>query len=111
MNMDITQIIEALSTLIIALVGAYLGYIGKKHGNAEEIARWVRIAVASAEQAYKVGMTTDRKDYALAVLKKRGLSMDWSRVDDMIEAEVARLPKSTGPAVIPDAHLDGRGES
>ena len=37
MNMDITQIIEALSTLIIALVGAYLGYIGKKHGNAEEI--------------------------------------------------------------------------
>lgn len=93
--LDITSIIEAVIMLVIALAGTYLTYLKNKSDNATQLDRWVSIAVSAAEQAYKVGMTDDRKQYALDVLSKQGLKLDWNAIDDMIEAAVNQLPSGT----------------
>ena len=93
--LDITQIAEACITLIIAIVGCAYTYLRNKSTNADQLDRWVQIAVAAAEQAYKVGNTEDRKKYATDILKARGLKLDWNAVDDMIEAAVNKLPSGT----------------
>lgn len=110
MEIDITQAINAAMLLVIALASAYLTHLQKKSKNAEALRSWVKIAVSAAEQAYKVGLTTDRKAYALDVLKKRGFTVDWSAIDDMVEAAVNSLPpKETGQ--LPETMLDGKGEA
>ena len=107
--MDITSIIEALLTLIVAVVGVVYTKYRKESTSAEQLDRWVQIAVSAAEQAYKVGLTDDRKDYALSVLEKKGLTLNWSEVDTMIEAAVNQLP-STQRTVTSETMLDGKGE-
>lgn len=106
--MDITGIIEALLTLIVAVVGVVYTYLRNKSTNAEQLDRWVQIAVSAAEQAYKTGVTQDRKAYAQDVLVKQGLKLDWSTIDDMIEAAVNQLP-STQRTVTSETMLDGKG--
>lgn len=106
--MDITGIIEALLTLIVAAIGVVYTKYRKESTNAEQLDRWVQIAVSAAEQAYKVGMTDDRKAYALSVLEKKGLTLNWSEVDTMIEAAVNKLP-STQRTVTSETMLDGKG--
>lgn len=106
--MDITGIIEALLTLIVAVVGIIYTYLRNKSTNAEQLDRWVQIAVSAAEQAYKVGMTDDRKAYAMQVLEGKGLSLNWAEVDTMIEAAVNKLP-STQRTVTSETMLDGKG--
>ena len=49
--LDITQIIEAILTLIIAVAGTYYTYMRRKSGNAEQLDKWVKLAVSAAEQA------------------------------------------------------------
>lgn len=107
--MDITGIIEALLTLIVAVIGVVYTKYRKESTNAEQLDRWVQIAVSAAEQAYKVGMTNDRKAFALSVLDNKGLTLNWSEVDTMIEAAVNQLP-STQRAVTSETMLDGRGD-
>lgn len=89
---DITGIVEAVFTLIIAVIGAYYTYIRNKSDNAAQLDKWVEIAVYAAEQAYKTGVTSDRKNYALQVLKDKGMTLDWNQVDTMIEAAVNKMP-------------------
>ena len=107
--LDITQIIEAILTLIIAVAGTYYTYLRNKSNNADQLDRWVQIAVSAAEQAYKTYATDDRKQYALDILQKQGLKVDWSKVDDMIEAAVNQLP-SAQRAVTSESMMDGRGD-
>lgn len=107
--MDITGIIEALLTLIVAAIGVVYTKYRKESTNAEQLDRWVKIAVSAAEQAYKVGLTDDRKDYALSVLEKKGLTLNWSEVDTMIEAAVNQLPAAQR-AVTSESMMDGRGD-
>lgn len=106
---DITGIIEAILTLIVAVAGVAYTYLKKKSTSAEQLDRWVQIAVSAAEQAYKVGMTDDRKAYALSVLDSKGLTLNWNEVDTMIEAAVNQLP-STQRTVTSETMLDGKGE-
>ncbi|MEE0547585.1 MAG: phage holin, LLH family [Peptococcaceae bacterium] len=106
---DITGIIEAVLTLIVAVVGVAYTYLKKKSTNAEQLDRWVQIAVSAAEQAYKVGMTDDRKAYALSVLDNKGLTLNWSEVDTMIEAAVNQLPEAQRTATS-ETMLDGKGD-
>lgn len=106
---DITGIIEAVLTLIVAVVGVTYTYLKKKSTTAEQLDRWVQIAVSAAEQAYKVGMTDDRKAYALSVLEKKGQTLNWDEVDTMIEAAVNQLP-SAQRAVTSESMMDGRGD-
>lgn len=107
--LDVTSIAEALITLLIAVIGVIYTYLRNKSSNADNLDRWVQIAVSAAEQAYKTGMTEDRKAYAQDVLAKQGLKLDWNKVDDMIEAAVNQLP-SVQRAVISESMMDGRGD-
>ena len=100
--LDITQIIEAILTLIIAVAGTYYTYMRRKSGNAEQLDKWVKLAVGAAEQAYKVGMTDDRKAFAKEWLEKKGVTINWNKLDDTwddidmaIEAAVNDLPSDT----------------
>ena len=97
--LDITQIIEAILTLIIAVVGVIYTKARKESTNADQLDKWVEIAVYAAEQAYKTGMTSDRKSYAKKVLEDKGFTVDWSAVDGVfdeldtrIEAAVNKMP-------------------
>lgn len=107
--LDVTSIAEALITLLIAVVGVVYTYLRKKSSNADNLDRWVQIAVSAAEQAYKTGVTDDRKAYAQDVLAKQGLKLDWNKVDDMIEAAVNQLPAAQR-AVTSESMMDGRGD-
>lgn len=107
--LDVTSIAEALITLLIAVVGVVYTYLRNKSNNADQLDRWVQIAVCAAEQAYKTGITDDRKAYAQDVLAKQGLKLDWNKVDDMIEAAVNQLP-SAQRAVNSESMMDGRGD-
>ena len=107
--LDITGIAEALITLLIAVIGVVYTYLRNKSSNADQLDRWVQIAVSAAEQAYKTYATNDRKQYALDVLRKQGLKLDWSRVDDMIEAAVNQLPPVQRTATS-ESMMEGRGD-
>lgn len=107
--LDVTSIAEALITLLIAVVGVVYTYLRNKSNNADQLDRWVQIAVSAAEQGYKTGVTDDRKAYAQDVLAKQGLKLDWDKVDDMIEAAVNQLP-SAQRAVTSESMMDGRGD-
>lgn len=106
---DITGIAEAALTLIVAVVGVAYTYLKKKSTSAEQLDRWVQIAVSAAEQAYKVGMKSDRKEYAMKILADKGLTLNWDEVDTMIEAAVNQLP-STQRTMTSETMLDGRGD-
>lgn len=107
--LDVTSIAEALITLLIAVVGVVYTCLRNKSNNADQLDRWVQIAVSAAEQAYKTYATDDRKQYALDVLRKQGLKVDWNKVDDMIEAAVNQLPPVQRTESSETA-LDGRGD-
>lgn len=107
--LDVTSIAEALITLLIAVVGVVYTYLRNKSNNADQLDRWVQIAVSAAEQAYKTGVTDDRKAYAQDVLAKQGLKLDWGKVDEMIEAAVNQLPPVQRTESSETA-LDGRGD-
>lgn len=97
--LDITSIIEALLTLIIAIVGVVYTRYRQTSTNAEQLDKWVEIAVYAAEQAYKTGMTHDRKNYAKKVLEDKGFTVNWDSIDGVfdeldtrIEAAVNKMP-------------------
>lgn len=97
--LDITQVIEALLTLIIAVVGVVYTRYRQTSTNAEQLDKWVEIAVYAAEQAYKTGMTHDRKNYAKKVLEDKGFTVNWDSIDGVfdeldtrIEAAVNKMP-------------------
>lgn len=107
--LNVTSIAEALITLVIAIVGVVYAYLKNKSNNADQLDRWVQIAVAAAEQAYKTYATEDRKQYALDILAKQGLKVDWDQVDNMIEAAVNQLPLVQRTATS-ETMMDGKGE-
>lgn len=106
---DVTNIINAAVMLIIAVLGTYLTHLQKQSNNTSQLNAWVKIAVSAAEQAYKVGITQDRKQYALDVLAKKGLKVNWNEIDEMIEAAVNQLPP-VQKVVTSESMLDGRGD-
>lgn len=106
---DVTNIINAAVMLIIAVLGTYLTHLQKQSNNTSQLNEWVKIAVSAAEQAYKVGITQDRKQYALDVLAKKGLKVNWNEIDEMIEAAVNQLPP-VHKVVTSESMLDGRGD-
>lgn len=100
--LNVTGVIEALLTLIIAVVGVIYTRYRSQSTNAEQLDKWVEIAVYAAEQAYKTGMTHDRKNYAKKVLEDKGFTVNWETVDGVfdeldtrIEAAVNKMPSGT----------------
>lgn len=97
--LDITQVIEAVFMLVIAVVGVVYTRYRQTSTNAEQLDKWVEIAVYAAEQAYKTGMTHDRKNYAKKVLEDKGFTVNWDSIDGVfdeldtrIEAAVNKMP-------------------
>lgn len=97
--MDITEIIIAviglLGTIITAILVPYIK--GKLNADRQrELARWVKIAVAAAEQLFAgSNMGQEKRAYVLKWLADNGYNVDDSRilseVELLIEAFVSGL--------------------
>lgn len=98
---DITPIIEAVAALIAALITAFLVPYIKSKTTAEqqkEINAWVKIAVSAAEQIFKgSGRGEEKKQYVIAWLKERGVTVDENELDALIEAAVYELTQGIIP--------------
>lgn len=92
---NITPIIEAVVTLIVALISAFvIPYIKQKTNKTqqEEIVAWVKIAVTAAEQIYTgSGRGEEKKAYVVEWLKARNLKVDEEKLDALIESAVHQL--------------------
>ncbi len=92
---DITTIIEAVMTLIIALITTFLIPWIKTKVSAEKLAevnKWVKIAVQAAEMIYtESGAGNLKKKYVLNYLEEKGYTYDSESINLMIEAAVLEL--------------------
>ena len=100
MNFDLTVIIEALATLIAAVITAFvIPYIKSKTTTTqfEKIKMWVTVAVEAAEQLYTgSGRGAEKKQYVVEFLQKKGFKIDDDSLDKLIEAAVFNLPSYIG---------------
>ena len=92
---DLTPIVNAVITLIAAIVTTFLiPWIKSKIDAAKlaQIVEWVGIAVRAAEQIYnESGMGEKKKQYVLDFLADKGFTLDPNSINAMIEASVKNL--------------------
>lgn len=92
---DLTPIVNAVITLIAAIVTTFLiPWIKSKIDAAKlaQIVEWVGIAVRAAEQIYnESGMGEKKKQYVLDFLASKGFTLDPDSINAMIEAAVKNL--------------------
>ena len=92
---DLTPIVNAVITLIAAIVTTFLiPWIKSKIDAAQlaQIVEWVGIAVRAAEQIYnESGMGEKKKQYVLDFLADKGFTLDPNSINAMIEAAVKEL--------------------
>ena len=92
---DLTPIVNAVITLIAAIITTFLiPWIKSKIDAAKlaQIVEWVGIAVRAAEQIYnESGMGEKKKQYVLDFLADKGFTLDPNSINAMIEATVKEL--------------------
>lgn len=92
---DLTPIVNAVITLIAAIITTFLiPWIKSKIDAAKlaQIVEWVGIAVRAAEQIYnESGMGEKKKQYVLDFLASKGFTLDPDSINAMIEAAVKNL--------------------
>ena len=92
---DLTPIVNAVITLIAAIITTFLiPWIKSKIDAAKlaQIVEWVGIAVRAAEQIYnESGMGEKKKQYVLDFLADKGFTLDPDSINAMIEAAVKDL--------------------
>ena len=92
---DLTPIVNAVITLIAAIVTTFLiPWIKSKIDAAKlaQIVEWVGIAVRAAEHIYiEFGMGEKKKQYVLDFLADKGFTLDPNSINAMIEAAVKNL--------------------
>lgn len=92
---DLTPIVNAVITLIAAIITTFLiPWIKSKIDAAKlaQIVEWVGIAVRAAEQIYnESGMGEKKKQYVLDFLADKGFTLDPNSINAMIEAAVKNL--------------------
>ena len=92
---NLTGIISAVLTLIVAVLSAYLIPLIKRKVDAEKLATiqfWVEIAVDAAEQVFRDGgLGAEKKKYVVNVLEARGFSIDADELNNLIEAAVLEM--------------------
>ena len=94
MNIDYTELIQALIALVSVLITTFLVPLLKKKLSAEkleELKKWVGIAVNAAEQLYGSKSGQQKKEYVVSFLLSKGIKFDADEVTAMIEAEVYKL--------------------
>ena len=92
---DITEIIGAVISLILAVVSTFLIPFIKQKFDAQKLEKWkslVEIAVTAAEQIYNTSKAgTEKKDYVRAWLNEKGITYDEKTIDALIESAVNKL--------------------
>lgn len=91
---DLTPIFQAIITLAVALVTAFVvPWLKKKIGaeNMDEFLKWVNIGVAAAEQLYASTDGDKKKLYVIQFLSSKGFKVDTEMLDNAIEAAVLEL--------------------
>lgn len=92
--MNITEILEAVVYLIVALLSLFVVPAIKNKVGAQNMAtflKWVDIAVAAAEQLYDSTQGAAKKEYVLGYLATKGFSVNEAELDLAVEAAVHRL--------------------
>lgn len=100
---DITPVVQAVITLAVALITAFvIPWLKNKIGaqNMDEFMRWVQIAVAAAEQLYTSTDGDAKKAYVVQFLSNKGFKVDTEVLDNAIEAAVLELHNSLAVATI-----------
>jgi len=99
-NIDLTPILTAIIALIGALITYYVIPVLKGKISADtwnEIIKWVKIAVAAAEQMKEAGLLDyDKKNYVIEFLKSKGYKINEAELNAAIEAAVYELNNSKG---------------
>ena len=103
-NIDLTPIIEALIALLSAVITIVIlpkvrAYLTEKLSNEkrENLKKWIRIAVAAAEQMYNgSGLGQDKYRYVVSFLEDKGIYVNYKEVEALIESEVHKLTKESG---------------
>jgi type II secretory pathway pseudopilin PulG len=95
--MDLTEIFEAIVTLVVAVItGVLVPYIKSKTTTEQQTAlsALIKAAVTAAEQIYTgTGRGTEKKAYVLAWLADRGVTVDSDKLDVLVESAVYELTK------------------
>lgn len=95
MTIDLTTVLGAVITLVIAIVSAIvIPLLKKKLGDEKysEIERWVRVAVQAAEQLFAgSGRGEEKLDYVLKFLESKGFTLDAASLRNLIESAVWEL--------------------
>jgi peroxiredoxin len=98
MNNLTYQILTLVISLIgVVLTGLVVPWLKTKISNEKltSIESWVNIAVAAAEQMKAAGiLTVPKKDYVLAFIKDKGITITDQELDALIEAAVFELNKA-----------------
>lgn len=96
-TIDLTDLIIAVITVIIAIVSKYLIPWFKTQVSAktlDTIKVWVKVAVEAAEQLYReTGKGAEKKAYVLEFLESKGFTVNASEIDNLIESAVHELNK------------------
>jgi len=97
---NLTPVINAVIVLLAALVTAFaVPWIRAQTTAAQrrELAVWIRIAVAAAEQLYEgSGRGVEKKQYVLDFLARKGFAVDIDIVTTLLEAAVQQLNSAVG---------------
>lgn len=94
MNIDYTELFQAIIALAATLITTFLiPYIKKKLSaeKREELKRWVGVAVKAAEQIFGSSKGLEKREYVVAFLLSKGIVFDVDEVNTMIESEVWKL--------------------
>ena len=95
---DITNIVSAVITLIMAVITIFLIPWLKNKLDAdkfEKIQAWTKVAVQAAEMIYiGVGRGEEKKAYVIQYLNEKGFKLDTATIDALIESAVHELKQN-----------------
>ncbi len=95
---DLTNIVSAIITLIVAVITTFLIPYLKAKVDAEKFAKiknWVKVAVEAAEMIYNgTGRGAEKKAYVESFLAEKGIKLDVDTISNLIEAAVLELKQS-----------------
>lgn len=98
MKIDITILLEAIISLLSAIITCCIIPLVKQRYSTEKQAKlkfWVDEAVKAAQQMYKSCTGQEKKDYVVSFLLSKGLVFDVDEVTAMIESSVYTLTNSS----------------
>jgi hypothetical protein len=92
---DLTDVVSAIITLILAVITTFLiPYLKTKieANKFEKIKSWVKVAVEAAEMIYVgTGRGEEKKNYVIQYLNSKGYTIDTESINNLIESAVLEL--------------------